>query len=956
MVQSKTPSSGPALVIVESPAKAKTIGKYLGPGYIVEASVGHVRDLAKGASKLPPEFRKKPWARLAVNVDSNFEPFYEIPSDKLKQVAKLKAQLKSASSLYLATDEDREGEAISWHLLEILKPKVPVRRLVFHEITKNAILNALNHTRDLNMDLVKAQETRRILDRLYGYESSPLLWHKISRPGTSTGNNLSAGRVQSVAVRLIVDRERERMAFHSADFWDVLGEFVTSGANSFQATLTSVADKAIPSGKDFDPSNGLLKTPSKFTLLDEKATQELVDRLSKSQAIVESVDEKPYTTRPYAPFTTSALQQEANRKLNFTARKTMSVAQSLYENGRITYMRTDSTNLSWEAINAARELVKVHYGEEFLPEKPRVYQTKVKNAQEAHEAIRPAGNSFPLPDELRSQLSYDEYLLYDLIWKRTVASQMTDSRGMRKTIVVAIDDARFQVGGKTIVFPGYLRAYVEGKDDPNAELADQETLLPDVKQGDALETRELKPQKHTTSPPQRYSEASLTKTLEDKGIGRPSTYASTIDVILKRNYVFKKGGALVPTWTGIAVCQLMEKHFPELVDYGFTADMENALDEISNGNRDETSYLRAFYFGDVDNHPSDGAQSEFPFPPTFAAGLKRQIENKMAEIDPRDASQFLIGTPINEDGSKGVPVFVRVGHYSLYLEQGDVHARFPDDMPPDELTLEKALELINASKAADEPIGKHPETGKPIYLKNGPYGRYVQCGDLKDDEEPQKASLLKGMTESDVTLDVALQLLSLPKSLGVDPSINEPVLVCNGRFGPFVKRGSETRSLPAGVSPFTITLDEALALLAQEKYRARKKATKSEPLKTFGNSPVTGEEVKLLKGPYGPFVTDGKVNASIPKDLSLEDLTSERALELLAARAARGATTRKRAAKKASTKKTTTKKTTAKKTAAKKTTVKKKATKKAAKKTTAKKTTRITNKQASPDGTSEPPF
>ncbi len=959
MIQSKKDEDGIALVIVESPAKAKTIGKYLGDRYVVEASVGHVRDLPKGAKEIPDEYKKETWARLGVNVESNFEPIYVVPDEKSKQIKKLKSLLKTASSLYLATDEDREGEAISWHLLETLKPRVPVRRLVFHEITKSAILNALENPRDVDERLVDAQETRRVLDRLYGYEASPLLWYKIR-------NNLSAGRVQSVAVRLVVDRERERVAFNSADYWDVLGVFSPEGKRSFNATLTSLGGKSIPVGKDFNPATGKLAKPEKFALLDEAAARALVERLSGRDAVVESVEEKPYVTRPYAPFTTSALQQEANRKLNFTARRTMSVAQSLYENGRITYMRTDSTNLSQEALRAARALVAEHYGPEYLPDKPRYYQTKVKNAQEAHEAIRPAGSRFALPEELRGVLTSDEYKLYDLIWKRAVASQMTDARGKRKTIVATIDDARFQVGGKTIEFPGYLRAYVEGKDDPSAELADQETILPDVKVGESLRCDELTPQGHSTAPPPRYSEAALTRALEEKGIGRPSTYASIIDVILNRKYVFKKGSALVPTWTAFAVCRLLETHFPELIDYGFTADMENELDAISRGERERLPYLKAFYFGDpaatTDANGVAQVDASFPFPASFALGLKNLIQSKVDEIDARAVSQFEIGTPeADADGTPADPVVLRVGRYGPFLQQGERQASVPEDLPPDELTLAKALEMLANAEKTDDPLGVCPDTGKPVYLKIGRFGPYVQRGDADDDEKPQNASLLRGMQVGDVNLETALALLSLPKTLGVDAENgDEPVVVSNGRFGPYVKRGTESRSLPADVSPLEVTLEQALELLAKPKYGGRGGASKkTEPLRLFEKSPVTGNEVRLMPGRFGPYVTDGETNASLPRDLPTDELTFERALELLADRAAKGTTSRKKKAakkttKKAAAKKTTTKKATKKadatdadsdeapvKKTSRKTAVKKTATKKtAAKKTTAKKATK----------------
>lgn len=904
MAPKKTNVDGNALVIVESPAKAKTIEKYLGPGFVVEASVGHVRDLPKGASEIPAKYRKEKWARLGVNVNANFEPIYIVPEEKTKQVAKLKELLRNATSLYLATDEDREGEAISWHLLETLKPKktLPVQRLVFHEITKSAILKALDSPRQVDYNLVKAQETRRILDRLFGYEASPILWYKIK-------NNLSAGRVQSVAVRLIVQREYERINFHKASYWDVVGKFSPQGHKDFQAPLSRVGDRQIPAGKDFDPSTGNILKPEKFILLTEETATALINRLQSASAVVDSVEEKPYSTHPYPPFTTSALQQEANRKLNFTAKKTMSVAQSLYENGRITYMRTDSTNLSQEAIKAARQLVEEHYGKEFLPASPRIYTKKVKNAQEAHEAIRPAGNEFPLPDNLRKYLTDDEYRLYDLIWKRTVASQMADSTGKRKTIVVAVDDARFNVSGKTITFPGYLRAYVEGKDDPNAELATHEIVLPDVKKGETLQISSLTPQGHTTTPPQRYSEAALTHTLEEKGIGRPSTYASIIDVILNRNYVFKKNGALIPSWTAFAVCKLLETYFHTLVDYDFTADMENALDEISNGTRDRDSYLHAFYFGNqnTETNPNSATADTFPFPKEFSPGLKALIEENKNSIDPKEISSFLIGTPQKEDGSDASPIILRVGRYGPFLEQDEIQANVPEDLPPDELTLIKAQELLAASKSSEQPIGYHPDDGRPIFLKHGRYGWYVQCGATNQSEvDVQNASLLKGMTENDVTLEVALQLLALPKTLGINSSNNEPVIASNGRFGPYVKCGSETRSIPASFSVLTITLEQALELLAQEKVKGRASTAKATPLKTFGVSPVTNQEIKLLNGRYGPYVTDGETNASIPKDVSQDDLDLDKVLALLAARAAKGKTVKKRSSVKSKASKKTT--------------------------------------------------
>ena len=914
MAKTASNPSGERLVIVESPAKARTISKFLGKGYTIEASIGHIRDLPQGAKELPEKYKGEPWAYLGVNVDEDFDPVYVISKGKSKHVAKLRSLVKKASELYLATDEDREGEAISWHLCEVLKPKVPVRRLVFHEITKEAILEALESPREVDQSLVRAQETRRIIDRLYGYEVSPLLWRKVLP-------RLSAGRVQSVAVRLIVERERERMAFVSATYWDLLGTFATDSDQSFQAALISVDGQKTPTSRDFDASTGKLKDPN-VLVLDESGAQKLIQRLLNGDSSVKKVENKPYTTRPYPPFTTSTLQQEANRKCGFTARRTMQVAQSLYENGHITYMRTDSTNLAKVAVDAARDLVKSQYGAEYLPERPRSYQTKVKNAQEAHEAIRPAGHPFDFPGQLRGQLSADEFKLYDMIWKRTVASQMADAKGHRTTILVEVDGqadaegAMFNVSGKTIDFPGYLRAYVEGSDDPDAELADRENILPSVTVGQPLTCKELESKSHTTQPPNRYSEAALTRALEEMGIGRPSTYASIIETILAREYVFKKGNALVPNWVAFAVSRLLAEHLPKLVDYQFTAQMEDELDAISRGEMEYLDYLKDFYFG--------GDQP----------GLKELLKNKIDEIDARSVSQILLGKPEN-----GEEVFVRVGRYGPFIQQGERRAGIPDKMPPDELKLADALELLDQAAQGDEPLGICPDTHKPIFVKTGRFGPYVQRGTAEDDEKPQNASLLKGMNVEDIDLATALKLLSLPRTLGeksiekATPAkdgeeksdektvVMEPVVAQNGRYGPYIKCGSETRSLPDDISPLDVTLEQALELLAQPKQR-RGAAKKKEPIKVFEKSPVTGEPVQLLEGRYGPYVTDGQTNASIPRTMSTDEVTFERALDLLATRAAKAPATKK---------KTTKKKATAKK----KTAKKKKA---AAKKKTAKKT------------------
>lgn len=852
--------NGTALVIVESPAKARTISKFLGKDFTVEASIGHIRDLPKSTRELPKEYKGTKWAYLGVNVEDNFTPVYIIPSDKKPQVTKLKELLKKSRELYLATDEDREGEAISWHLCEVLKPKVPIRRLVFHEITEEAIREALAHPRGIDEGLVRAQETRRILDRLYGYEVSQLLWRKI-------GPKLSAGRVQSVAVRMIVERERQRMAFRSATWWDLLGRFITQDGKELEAALVSVEGRRIPTGRDFDPQTGKLKDPH-LLLLDQAGAGALAERLRGLPFRVTSVEEKPYVRKPPEPFTTSTLQQEANRKLGFGARRTMDVAQSLYEEGHITYMRTDSTSLAQVAIDAARDLVRSEYGSEYLPPTPRIYRSKVRNAQEAHEAIRPAGHPFELPSAMKEVLNHDQFRLFELIWKRTIASQMVEARGRIVTIAIEADGAVFQVSGKTIDFPGFLRAYVEGSDDPEAELADQERILPAVAVGQALRCLALVPKEHATQPPPRFSEASLTAALEERGIGRPSTYASIIETILDRQYVFKKGNALVPTWTAFTVCRLLEEHLPDLVDYEFTAQMEDFLDRISRHEAEHLSYLKEFYFGN--EHP----------------GLKQQLESKLQEIDARDLSRFPLGTP--ESGPHRETVYVRLGKFGPFLEQGTRKASIPQDLPPDELTLARALELLDQATASEQPLGHHPQTGQPVYLKQGRFGPYVQLGG-GEGEKAKSASLLPGMQPGEVTLETALKLLELPRTLGDDPASGEPVVVSNGRFGPYVKCGSQTRSIPPELSPLHITLEQALALLAQPKARGRgRTAAPREPLRTFENSPVTGQPVRVLAGRYGTYVTDGVTNATLPRDLAAEDLTFQQALDLLAQRAARG--------------------------------------------------------------------
>lgn len=875
----KSSSNLKSLVIVESPAKARTISKFLGADYTVEASIGHVRDLPEGKKEVPEEFKKEEWAYLGVNVDRDFEPIYIVPPNKKEQVKKLKDLLKNSKDLYLATDEDREGEAISWHLHELLKPKVPVHRLVFHEITEEAIAAAIKSPRQIDDALVKAQETRRILDRLYGYEVSSLLWRKV-------GRGLSAGRVQSVAVRLIVQREWLRREFVSATFWDLLGTFATAGAESFQAELMSVNGRKIPTGKDFDSSTGKLKDPN-LMLMNEQEALALADRLKKATFKIVSIEDKPYTMKPAEPFITSTLQQEANRKLGYTARYTMDLAQGLYENGYITYMRTDSKNLAQVAIDSARELVTAEYGKEYLPEKPRVYTSKVKNAQEAHEAIRPAGHPFKLPEAIRKELSADQFKLFTLIWKRTIASQMSDARGRRITIGIEGDGAYFQVSGKTIEFPGFLRAYVEGSDDPQAELADREVILPNVKLDEVLNCKELEGKSHTTQPPARFTEASLTQALEEMGIGRPSTYASIIDTILARRYVFKRGNALVPTWTAFSVSRLMEEHLSKLVDYQFTAQMEDFLDSVSRREAEPAKYLNGFYFGDK----SKDALSD--------VGLKKLLKEKLSEVDARAMATFPLGNSTPTNGEPAEPINVRVGKFGPYLEQGERRASLPDEMPPDELTLEKAVDLLSQSKSDEEPLGICPETHRPVYLKLGRFGPYVQLGKPDDEEKPKNASLLKGMVPADVTIDVALKLLSLPRNLGKHETLGEDIIAQNGRFGPYIKCGAETRSLPAGVSPIDISRDDAIALLAQPKFQKRAASTPRAALKTFDASPITEKPIQLFEGRYGPYITDGETNASVPRGANPQELTFDEAVRLLAERAAMGPPKKKKGARSA---------------------------------------------------------
>jgi DNA topoisomerase-1 len=874
------------LVIVESPAKARTIAQYLGDGYEVQASVGHIRDLID-TKNLPPELKKGSLGKFSVDVENGFEPYYVVSDSKKKTVAELKRALKDADELYLATDEDREGEAIAWHLLEVLKPKVPVKRMVFHEITKDAIQRAEQNTREIDTALVDAQETRRILDRLYGFEISPVLWRKI-------GPGLSAGRVQSAATRLVVDRERERLAFVSANYWDLIAGLTPADADSaFSAKLARLEGRRVAQGGDFD-DHGTLKAD--VVALDERAADTLVDALRAPTArfTVAKLETKPYSRRPAAPFTTSTLQQEASRKLRFSARTTMSLAQSLYENGYITYMRTDSTTLSQQAIEAARRQAVALYGADSIPEKPRVYASKSKNAQEAHEAIRPSGDTFRTPAELSSQLRGDEFKLYDLIWKRTVASQMADAKGSTATVTIAADGgegahAEFTASGTVITFRGYQAAYEEGRDEARNASADEASAkLPPLEEGQELTLVELEAKGHDTTPPPRYTEASLVKALEELGIGRPSTYASIISTIIDRGYVTPRGQALVPNWIAFSVVRLLEDHFSELVEYDFTAEMEDDLDKIAGGEADRVDWLDQFYFGGGD-HP----------------GLREIVDN-LGDIDARAVNSIRI-----DDG-----ITLRVGKYGPYLEVEDGsetprRVNVPEGLAPDELTPEKARELIEAPVVTDRVLGENPENGKTIVVKDGRYGPYVTELEPEPEAElvadaatgevleapkkksakkaaapkPRTASLFKTMEPATVDLATALKLLDLPRTVGEDPESGEPITAQNGRYGPYLKKGTDSRSLESEDQIFTIELPAALEIFAQPKYGARKA---SSALKEFDADPTSGKAIRIRDGRFGPYVTDGETNATIPRGETVEGVDFDRAVQLLADKRAKG--------------------------------------------------------------------
>ncbi len=867
------------LVIVESPAKARTIAGYLGDDYVVESSIGHIRSLPENASQVPKQYKGTEAGRLGVDVDDGFRPVYVVSPGKREVVAALKKALKSASELYLATDEDREGEAIAWHVREVLDPEVPVTRLVFHEITRSAIHDALEHGRDLDMKLVEAQEGRRILDRLVGYELSPVLWKKVMP-------KLSAGRVQSVATRLVVERERARMAFRSGDWWDLEGSFAAAGG-SFAARLTTLDGKRLPTGKDFDPARGRPVDPGEVVLLGEAEATALASRLGDAEYWISSVETSPWRQQPHAPFITSTLQQEASRKLRFSAARAMQVAQRLYERGFITYMRTDSTALSSQAVSAARARVRELYGDDFLPDKERSYQRKVKNAQEAHEAIRPAGDDMRTAEQVRAELDDDEVRLYELIWMRTIACQMADARGQKVALRLGAtstsgEDAVFSASGRTIEFPGFLRAYVEGADDPDAELEDRESPVPPVSDGDAARCESLAPSGHSTQPPARFTEASLVKELEEDGIGRPSTYASVIQTIQERGYVWKKGSALVPSWTAFAVVQLLERHFDYLVDYKFTARMEEDLDTIANHEAESEKWLADFYFGDGQ------------------AGLKVLVaDDHLDQIDKESVNTV----PLFDDG-EGRPVVVRVWPNGASVQRGDEKAPIAPDVAPDELTIELVEELLERASAGPRVLGVDPKTGEKVLVLNGRFGPFVQLGEIEDGskEKPPRASLFETMGPESVTLEEALALLSLPRVVGVDAEGNE-VTAQNGRYGPYLKKGTESRSLDTEEQLFTLTMEEAEALFAQPK--RRRAARQKPPIAELGPHPDSGAPVRILDGRYGPYATDGTTNATIPRGTEPAAVTLDEAAALIRDRAARGPATRPARKKKAATKKKT---------------------------------------------------
>lgn len=867
------------LVIVESPTKARTIRNYLPKDYVVEASMGHVRDLPQSASEIPAAVKGEKWAQLGVNVEADFEPIYVVPKDKKKIVTQLKEALKGVTELILATDEDREGESISWHLYQLLKPKVPTKRMVFHEITKEAIQKALKDCRNIDEQVVRAQETRRILDRLVGYTLSPLLWKKIAW-------GLSAGRVQSVAVRLLVIKERQRRAFHEGTYWDLKAS-LEQEKSLFSAVLVTLGGTKVATGSDFDSTTGRITTGRNVILLNEEQAETLKTRLEGKIWTVTDMEERPVTRKPAPPFTTSTLQQESNRKLRLSARDTMRVAQNLYEQGYITYMRTDSVHLSDQAITAARACVEQKYGKQYLSPQPRQYTTKSKGAQEAHEAIRPAGSSFRTPQD--TGLGGREFAVYDLIWKRTVACQMADSRQTQVTVQIQVEDAGFRSSGKRIDFPGYLRAYVEGSDDPEAALEDQEVILPTLKVGDHPKCNELEAVGHETQPPARYTEATLVKTLESEGIGRPSTYASIIGTIIDKDYAQLVNNALIPTFTAFAVTDLLEKHFPDIVDPSFTSKMEQTLDEISTGEAQWLPYLKKFYLGEQ--------------------GLETLVKERETEIDASKARTVEL---------ENLDAKVRIGKYGPYIEvtNGEevITASIPKNLTPADLNPKQVEILLKQKISGPEQLGRHPETGEPIYIKLGTYGPYVQLGDkTEENPKPKQASLLKGVTPETVTLDMAVGLLSLPRALGTHPETGGKVQASLGRFGPYVvhdqgKEGKDYRSLKSTDDVLTISLNRALELLAEpKKGRAAAKSKSKEALRELGTHPEDDSPVNIYDGPYGPYIKHGKTNASLPEGESVENITLSTAIELLSTKAS---TKSPRKTTKSTTKSTTTKSTT----------------------------------------------
>ena len=880
-----------ALVIVESPAKANTIARYLGSEYTVESSIGHVRDLPQNAADVPKAYKDKPWARLGIDVEHGFKPLYVVAPDKRKQITKLKKLLAQAEVLYLATDEDREGEAIAWHLQEVLKPpkRMQVKRMVFHEITAPAIRAAIENPRDVDRRLVDSQEARRILDRLYGYEVSPVLWKKIQP-------RLSAGRVQSVATRIVVERERERMAFVAAEYWSLTATFAVAakaeagGPSEFAAALVAVDRRPVATGASFDRA-GKLKNDATVRL-DEAAARGLIAALAGTSFTVRSVEKKPYRRRPAAPFMTSTLQQEASRKLRMSATVAMRTAQSLYEKGFITYMRTDSTTLSSAAHDAARDTIRERFGDQYLPPSPRRYASRVKNAQEAHEAIRPAGNRFRPPEEVRRTLPRQEAALYDLIWKRTVASQMTDTVG--STVHVRVGgtagggrDTEFAAAGTTISHYGFRRVYSEGTDDDRGAAdrrpdSDSERQLPALADGDAVDARALEPAGHATQPPARFTEASLVRQLETLGVGRPSTYAAIMTTIQDRGYVWKKGSALVPTFTAFSVVNLLERHFSDLVDYAFTARMEDELDNIATGDEKVQPWLSRFYFGaDGDGDP----------------GLRAMVSDRLGEIDARAVNSVVIGGSDGGDDASGI--VVRVGRYGTYLQRGETRANVPEEIAPDELTLERALELIQAP-SEDRVLGADPDSGLPVIARAGRFGPYVQVGEADGTakEKPKTASLLAGMSLETLTLAEALKVLSLPRVVGTAAD-GTPVTAQNGRYGPYIKKGADNRTLESEELLFTITLEECERIFAQPR-RRRSQAAKG-PLKELGNDPATDRPMVIKEGRFGPYVTDGETNASLRTGDSVETITPERAAELLLLRRERGPAPKRRTTRRSST-------------------------------------------------------